>query len=139
LLDEGRLKVAQYMFQNHGGKVVFFGRFVALLRAFASLLAGANGMGWRHFLVVNGLGALVWASFFGVLSYSLGPRAYDLISKFGLLALFVGVVVVIASLVFFHRHEKLLLEKVEKMYPGPLTLPRGKPTDRPNGPVRGEV
>jgi membrane protein DedA with SNARE-associated domain len=133
LLDEGRLKVAQYMFQNHGGKVVFFGRFVALLRAFASLLAGANGMGWRHFLVINALGGLVWAAFFGTIAYSLGPRAYGLITKFGLLALFAGVVVLIASLVFFHRHEKLLLEKVERMYPGPLRLPARRPSPRGGG------
>ena len=39
-VDEGRLKVAQYLFLRHGGKIVFFGRFVAVLRAFAAFLAG---------------------------------------------------------------------------------------------------
>ena len=34
-LDEARLKVGQYLFLRHGGKIVFFGRFVAFLRAFA--------------------------------------------------------------------------------------------------------
>ena len=41
-LDERKLKLGQYLFLKHGGKVVFFGRFVAVLRAFAALLAGIN-------------------------------------------------------------------------------------------------
>ena len=38
-VDEGRLKVAQYLFLRHGGKIVFFGRFVAILRTFAAFLS----------------------------------------------------------------------------------------------------
>src|SRR5918911_729516 len=45
-LDERKLKLGHYLFQRHGGKVVFFGRFVAVLRALAAFLAGANGMAW---------------------------------------------------------------------------------------------
>ena len=47
-LDEGRLKVGHYLFLRHGGKIVFFGRFVALLRALAALLAGTNRMSGRN-------------------------------------------------------------------------------------------
>ena len=43
-LSEGRIKVGQYLFMRHGGKVVFFGRFVALLRILAAFLAGVNRM-----------------------------------------------------------------------------------------------
>lgn len=38
-------------FVRHGAKVVFFGRFVAVLRALAALHAGINCMGWRWFLL----------------------------------------------------------------------------------------
>ena len=41
-LDHGRLKLGQYLFRQHGGKIVFFGRFTAMLRAYAALLAGVN-------------------------------------------------------------------------------------------------
>src|SRR5689334_23332722 len=34
-LTESRLKLGQYLFREHGGKIVFFGRFVAVLRALA--------------------------------------------------------------------------------------------------------
>jgi len=43
-LEERRLKLGQYLFMRHGGKVVFFGRFVAVLRAWAAFLAGTNRM-----------------------------------------------------------------------------------------------
>ena len=48
-LDERRLKLGQYLFLKHGGKVVFFGRFVAVLRAWAAFLAGTNRMACRDF------------------------------------------------------------------------------------------
>ena len=32
-LTESRIKLGEYLFQRHGGKIVFFGRFIALLRS----------------------------------------------------------------------------------------------------------
>ena len=57
-LNERRIRLGQYLFLRYGGLVVFLGRFVALLRALASFLAGANRMSWPRFLVVNAAGAL---------------------------------------------------------------------------------
>jgi membrane protein DedA with SNARE-associated domain len=36
-LTEARIKLGQYLFFRHGGKIVFFGRFVAVLRALAAI------------------------------------------------------------------------------------------------------
>ena len=58
-LDERKLKLGQYLFMKHGGKVVFFGRFVAVLRAWAAFLAGTNRMPWASFLLFKALGALL--------------------------------------------------------------------------------
>jgi len=41
-LDESKLKIARYLFDRHGAKVVFFGRFVAVLRTYAAFLAGTS-------------------------------------------------------------------------------------------------
>jgi membrane protein DedA with SNARE-associated domain len=41
-LDERKLKLGQYLFLQHGGKVIFFGRFIAILGAWATFLAGVN-------------------------------------------------------------------------------------------------
>jgi membrane protein DedA with SNARE-associated domain len=46
-IDARRIKLGQYLFARRGGKVVFFGRFIAVLPAVAAVLAGTNGMHWR--------------------------------------------------------------------------------------------
>ena len=65
-LEERRLKLGQYLFMRHGGKVVFFGRFVAVLRAWAAFLAGTNRMPWAPFLIYNALGGIIWATLYGL-------------------------------------------------------------------------
>src|SRR2546425_12903836 len=52
-LDERTLKLGQYLFLRYGAKVVFFGRLVAVLRAWAAFLAGTNRMSWSRFLPAN--------------------------------------------------------------------------------------
>src|ERR1700693_2694125 len=74
-LNEGRIKVGQYLFQLHGGKIVFFGRFFALLRVWAALLAGVNQMAWPKFLLFNAGGAVLWAALYGLGAYYLGHEA----------------------------------------------------------------
>ena len=54
------LKVGRYIFMRQGAKVVFFGRFVSVLRTYAAFLAGTNRMHWTHFLIANATGAVVW-------------------------------------------------------------------------------
>jgi len=41
-LDEQKLKVGRYLYDRHGARVVFFGRFVSILRTYAAFLAGVN-------------------------------------------------------------------------------------------------
>src|SRR5581483_7472581 len=40
-LTPARIKVGRYVFDRHGGKVVFFGRFISGLRTWSAFLAGA--------------------------------------------------------------------------------------------------
>jgi membrane protein DedA with SNARE-associated domain len=60
-LTEARIKLGQYLFLRYGGFVVFFGRFVAVLRVLAAFLAGVNCMDWTRFLLFNAMGGFVWA------------------------------------------------------------------------------
>ena len=57
-VDEAKLKVGRYLFDRHGGKVVFFGRFISVLRTYAAFLAGVNMMVWRRFLLYNAAGGI---------------------------------------------------------------------------------
>jgi membrane protein DedA with SNARE-associated domain len=116
-LYERRLKVGQYLFLRHGGKIVFFGRFVAFLRTYAALLAGANLMRWPHFLLMNALGGVCWASALGFGTYLLGGQMRQVSGPAGILVFAVAVILVIAGLVYFRRHEKELEDRAETAIP----------------------
>jgi membrane protein DedA with SNARE-associated domain len=86
-LGPARLKLGRYLFREHGGQVVFLGRFVALLRAFAAVLAGVNLFPWRRFLVCNAAGAVVWASLYGAGAYLLGDTIHKVAAPAAILLL----------------------------------------------------
>src|SRR6266404_2210031 len=89
-LDEPRLKVGQYLFLRHGGKIVFFGRFVAFLRTYAALLAGVNRMPWKHFLLMNAFGGICWSALFGLGAYLFGEQISRFAGPAGILLLIVA-------------------------------------------------
>jgi membrane protein DedA with SNARE-associated domain len=124
-VDEGRLKVAQYLFLRHGGKIVFFGRFVAILRAFAAFLAGVNHLPWPRFLIFNALGGIVWASLFGFGGYFLGIAFEHYARPVGLAALGCAVVGAVFASRFIKGHEQALRAEAEAALPGPLAAPKG--------------
>src|ERR1700730_11785497 len=74
-LDRSKLKVGRYLFARHGVKVVFFGRFVAVLRTYAAFFAGVSMMRWPRFLVANAVGGLLWAGVYAFGAYALGSAA----------------------------------------------------------------
>ena len=118
-LNELRLKVGQYLFLLHGGKIVFFGRFVAILRTYAALLAGANRMSWHHFLIMNALGGFCWALLFGVGAYWFGEQIKLMAGALALLTLIAAIGLTIVGILFFRLHEKELEQRAEAAFPGP--------------------
>ncbi len=124
-LDGSKLKLGQYLFLRHGGKIVFFGRFVALLRTFAAVLAGANRYDTRRFLMWNALGGIVWASLMGALGYLFGSQIENVLGPVGLGALAVAIVVSFLAWRSFKRHEDRLMDEAERALPGALAAPGG--------------
>ena len=62
LVTRERLALAETFFARHGGRAVFFARFVTGLRVFGALVAGTSRMPWGRFAVYNALGGIVWAT-----------------------------------------------------------------------------
>src|SRR5271156_1614571 len=123
-LDERRLKLGQYLFMKHGGKIVFFGRFVAVLRAFAAFLAGVNRFNWEEFFLFNAAGGIVWASIFGAGGYFLG-RAFESYARpVGVAALIIAVICAVFAARFIRSHEQALEDEAERALPGPLRPPK---------------
>jgi membrane protein DedA with SNARE-associated domain len=119
-LDERRLKLGQYLFLKHGGKVVFFGRFVAVLRAWAAFLAGTNRVRWPRFLLFNAAGGIVWATLYGLGGYLLGDNIHRLVGPVGIVLLVLAVLLIIAGIVVVRRNEQRLEDEAERALPSPL-------------------
>src|SRR5260370_15947401 len=119
-LNERKLKVGIYMFRRHGGKVVFFGRFGAVLRAWAAFLAGVNRMKWGRFLLFNALGGIIWATLYGLGGYLLGKNIDRLVGPVGTVTIVLAAIIIIATLIFVWRNERQLEEQAEEALPGPI-------------------
>src|SRR5712671_5296484 len=55
-LDNAKLARVHVYFERHGAKTVFIGRFIALLRSWTAVLAGAGRMPYLRFTFFNVLG-----------------------------------------------------------------------------------
>ena len=108
-LTDDRVLLGRYLFRHHGGKVIILGRFAAFLRALGALLAGANGMPWRRFLVADVVGGCLWAAVYGFGAYALGHQM-EAYARSG--AVILGVVAIVgvgaAFLAIRHSERRLI-------------------------------
>jgi len=87
IFKPGLLEKGKEFFARHGGKSVFLGRFVGLIRAVIPFVAGLSGMEAKRFTLWNVASAILWASAHLLAGYFLGEawRAVETWStRFGL-------------------------------------------------------
>ncbi len=97
------LRRGDELFERHGAKAVFLGRWIAGLRIWASWLAGMTTMRWRSFLLWNALGGIGWALCFGLLGYFGGAAAAHVVARFGAVAAIAFVVALALGYMLVHR------------------------------------
>jgi membrane-associated protein len=103
------LPPGERFFEKHGGKTVFIGRFVAVLRVTAAWLAGITHMPWWRFVLWNAAGGIVWATLVSLLAYYFGKAAADAVQTYGIYAL---VALVVAGAIVFVGM-RLLKKRIE--------------------------
>jgi membrane protein DedA with SNARE-associated domain len=119
-MSDRRIKLGQYLFAKFGPWVVFFGRFVALLRMMAAFLAGVNRMNWSLFMFANATGGVLWALVFAFGGYYLGKIVFEVQGTLGPI-IFAGAAITFFALGLVVRHqERRLQERAERALPGPL-------------------
>jgi membrane protein DedA with SNARE-associated domain len=100
---------AERMFAKHGGKTVFFGRFIAVLRITAAWMAGISRMPWPRFLLFNAAGGILWATLVGLVAYYSGDAAASAIQTYGLYAAGAIVVAVIGIILGMRWWERRMV------------------------------
>ncbi len=68
-------------FERNGAKAILFGRFVAILRTWAAVVAGAASMSFTRFVLYTTIGSIAWSIVFGSLGYIFG-RDLPLLEKY---------------------------------------------------------
>jgi membrane protein DedA with SNARE-associated domain len=119
-INEAKLKVGRLLFARHGGKVVFFGRFISILRTYAAFLAGTNRMRYGRFLFFNAAGGIIWSGIYTFGFYFLGSQLEKVRGPvdYGIGA--AAVLVVVAFIIWIRRNEHRLEAEAERAYPGSL-------------------
>lgn len=122
-ISAARLRLGQFLFLKHGGKLVFFGRFVAVLRVLAALLAGTNQMQWWRFFAFNVAGAIVWVGIYGLTAYVIGGQVEHIVGPIGIAALLLAASVFAFGYFRFRRHEVSLQAAADAYFRGRSEAP----------------
>jgi membrane protein DedA with SNARE-associated domain/membrane-associated phospholipid phosphatase len=99
-----RFERVEDYFSRHGGKTIFIGRFISLVRAFAPFIAGSSGMRYRAFVPYSILGTGLWASAHILIGYFFS-RSIDTAAKYAGRGAFLlaTLIVLVAGTVFLVR------------------------------------
>jgi undecaprenyl-diphosphatase len=97
-------KVEDY-FSRHGGKTIFIGRFISLIRAFAPFIAGSSGMRYRAFVPYSILGTGLWATAHILVGYFFS-RSVETGAEYAGKGVFLlgTLIVVVGGSIFLYRH-----------------------------------
>jgi membrane protein DedA with SNARE-associated domain len=107
------IAIGQHFFDKHGGKAVFFARWIALVRIAAAWFAGIEEMRFLEFFLWNALGGITWATTYGLVGYFGGKGAADAITHYGVIAAIVLGVAIVVVLIAMRIRERRVGRKAE--------------------------
>ena len=93
------LQTGEEYFKRHGGKSVFFGRFIGAVRAIVPLIAGMIGLKPVKFIAANIVSAIIWAPLYMVPGYFIGAASLQLPPTVAI-RLIVTIIISIFALIF---------------------------------------
>lgn len=91
--NDSNYKIGENFIKKHGGKSVFFARFISGIKEMVPFIAGVLSMKIKMFMIWNFLGAIGWSILFLSLGYFLGDNIEEIDSVvkatgFGILIMF---------------------------------------------------
>lgn len=116
-LDEQKLRISRYLFDTYGSRVVFFGRFVSVLRTYAAFLAGTSRMQLRRFVLANAASAVAWAAIFSYASYVAGNTLRRTSGTITWALVGAAVVIIAIAIIVVHRRMEDFAARADAAYP----------------------
>ncbi len=118
-LGAPRIRLGRFLFLTHGGKIVFFIRFIPVLAPFGGVLAGLNRMPWGRFLLFDALGGVAWSAAIGFGAYLFGA-AFEAVGRpLGIAGVVLLVVLGVLGVRFIKRKETELQAHADAAFPEP--------------------
>jgi membrane protein DedA with SNARE-associated domain len=134
-MNEGRIRIGQWLFVRYGGRFVFIARFLPFLRNMAAVLAGTNSMAQRTFYFASATAAAAWIICYGLAAYSFGEAFGDMASPAAVCLGLAAALIVLAAPALILRYEKRLLAEAELLPRTSLALTPADSAAPPSGPL----
>lgn len=112
-LNPARMRLGEYLFSLHGGKILLFGRIMAVLRVYEAVLAGTYRMEFKRFMIFNVLGAAIWAGGVGYCAYGFGELFHRMEGMLAWGALGAGLALLVGSGIYLSRQEVVLQARAD--------------------------
>jgi membrane-associated protein len=100
------LETTRSFYEKHGGKTLFIGRFLPIIRTFAPILAGVINIYFKKFMIYNIIGALCWISSVAGIGYFLGAKFPQTKEYLGYIVIGLIVVTSIPVLMTYFKERK---------------------------------
>jgi membrane protein DedA with SNARE-associated domain len=114
LLSHRDLDRAEAWFDRHGEPLVFFGRFIPLLRSFVSFAAGLGEMAIGKFVVFTVVACGIWCTALACTGYALGSSYEHVLKDFSDAGYVLGFLAVLFVAVFFVHRLRVVREERER-------------------------
>ena len=117
LLPKEKFKWVENHFERHGSKTIFVSRFLAGIRVFFPIAAGATRMPLKEFLFWDSLAAIIWVPLIVLVGYWFGSFIPVIIGWFRQLDLILGVLfaIFLIILLFVYKKREVIGKKLEHL------------------------
>jgi membrane protein DedA with SNARE-associated domain len=105
-LSNAKLTKVRTFYELHGPKTVLIGRFIAVFRSWAAVLAGVMKMPYARFVAFNAIGCVAWTTVYTTLGYVFGRNLPLLQHYTKRIGFGVAIVVVLGIGFYFFRKRK---------------------------------
>ena len=101
------LEKALGWFNQHGHKIVFFGRMIPAVRSLISIPAGMSKMPFWKFMFYSGLGTIIWTTFLACVGYYFGENQQLMQQIFSQVShVIIGLVLLVIAIILYRRHRR---------------------------------
>lgn len=108
--DEQRINQLEMFFRRHGGKAIFLGRWVIVVRLWGAIAAGAAQMPLPTFMVWNVLGSFAWVSSLAILATVAGNIARAVGDWLDIGGWILAPVIVVSLIIWLWRRRKRTIQ-----------------------------